>query len=972
MYALLLCSLVACGGADEALKPGRAQAASHAAPAPAAAPGLTANGPSLAAALGNANGTPMTASPPVAEHRQLGSNGRVVLYGPGDLPPPASPWPTAAPESREYHVDSQLGRDDYDGRSPDTAWRTLRRLASAPLAPGDQVMLACGSVWRETLQLATSGSATRPIVVRAAGACGQAPAIDGSLTLDATAWSRSHGAVYQTMMAEPPLQLFSDAGAWVAAHHPNRNDNGPRYLALVADGDIAVSGGREVSTRLQVGDDLVLPAGASLAQGTRVRVRTAAYVIDDLAVASLDGRTLTLAAPTTYPVKAGWGYLLTGQPWMVDSAGEWVHDATSGRLLAHAMGDAAAPQLPTSATVLKLGIDLGNRDHVVIDGLAVRKVGTGAWLRGGQGLVLRNCVIEDTADRGIDAANSRAVVIESNRIERTGEDALFAGGMVAAAAEGLVARDNHIRQSGVLMAGDAVLSLPRRSYGAILAGRAASVSGNRVIDSAYIGIRVFENSRVQRNVVIGSCTILDDCGAIYTLGAGNQSSFTDNLVLRVRGNPAGKPMAARAAQAQGIYLDDDASDVTVARNTVIDADHGLQLHDVSGNQIQGNRLYGNRVAQLWLQETRRLPDGSGTTVGNRIVGNQLVPVHALSRAMLLETVQSSAAALGHFDHNRYFDATPGRLGTVATSGGAIDVGPVEWFTWPGLASAAPADGAGSATSTDGSAGYAVLTANLVPNGDLVSSASGWSQWSAAAPSGSVQVQTCGGSPCLRFVSGGAPSLLSSPNFSLDKGRWYRLSVDLASLGPTRPVQLVVRRGGGGNNGYERLADRNLALTVGPELARHSLVFQASGSVRAADPNTGDLGARIDVEGLSAGQALLLARLELVPIALADSALLSVALVNAGSAAIDAPCPLPAQKLDLCGQMVDLADAGAVLAGRTVSWPLRLDPTAAVILHVRDPALIDSDGDGIADFQDQCPATSPRQTVNARGCAFGQR
>lgn len=90
-------------------------------------------------------------------------------------------------------------------------------------------------------------------------------------------------------------------------------------------------------------------------------------------------------------------------------------------------------------------------------------------------------------------------------------------------------------------------SLPRRSYGAVLAGQAATVSGNVIVDSGYIGIRVFERSVVDGNVVIGSCTVLDDCGAIYTLGAGNGSRITGNVVLAVRGNPGGEPgTAARA------------------------------------------------------------------------------------------------------------------------------------------------------------------------------------------------------------------------------------------------------------------------------------------------------------------------------------------------------------------------------------------------------------------------------------------
>jgi hypothetical protein len=56
---------------------------------------------------------------------------------------------------------------------------------------------------------------------------------------------------------------------------------------------------------------------------------------------------------------------------------------------------------------------------------------------------------------------------------------------------------------------------------------------------------------------------------------------------------------------------------------------------------------------------------------------------------------------------------------------------------------------------------------------------------------------------------------------------------------------------------------------------------------------------------------------------------------------------------------------------TVAWPLSLAPGETAVVFTRLAALIDSDGDGIADFQDSCAATTPGLTTNARGCALGQ-
>ncbi len=966
MLSLLFCGLLACGGADQAT-----------APAEPASPVLALAAPSPASLVWPlAEGERSTAVAAAALDNSLdsalGTHGRVVLTGLPTVPTRARPWPDTSPAGRRFHVDSQLGNDKLDGRTVDRPWRSLARLTTAALEPGDRIVLACGSRWRESLRLGASGTAARPLVIEAAAGCSQPPTIDGSVDLPASAWVRQAGAVYVAALAPAPLQLFSSAGVWVEAHHPNRGANGPGFFTMAADGNLASANGRDVSTRLGTGDDLLLPPAARLGSGSHVRVRSAAFVIDDLPIAGVDGHTLTLASPSTYPLKAGWGYLLTGQAWMVDSAGEWFHDAAGGRLLAHDLGGSAEPRLPTSASVLATGIDLQGRAHVVVDGLLVRKVGTGALLQRSQAVQVRNSRFEDLADRGIDAAESSAVVIESNRIERSGTDAVFAGGIGAGAAIGLTVRNNHIRSSGVLMAGAAVLSLPRRSYGAILAGQAATVSDNLIVDSGYIGIRVFERSVVERNVVVGSCSVLDDCGAIYTLGAGNDSRIVGNLVLHVRGNTAGKPSSNQASQAQGIYLDDDAAGVRVERNTVIGADHGLQLHDASANQVLDNRLYGNRVAQLWMQETRLQADGSGTTRGNRIEGNQFAPLHARSRSLLLETHQSSAASFGSFDRNRYFDAAPGRIGSVGTAVGGRDFTAAQWFATPGLASTGAADPQGSASSGDGHASYTVAGANLVPNGNLAAGAAGWSHWNATAPHGQLHYAACDASPCLRYTGGAPSGLVSSPNFSLEQGNWYRLAVDIATDAEDQPLQLVVRRGGGGSNGYELLAERDLSFIAGTRWQRYSVVYQATRSVRSNDDVTGDLGARFDIEGVAAGRSLSLARLEIMSITPSLAPRISLALVNAGDASVDLACPLADDQARLCTQLADLADPAGSSDARRVTWPVRLAPRSAVLLRAFEAASPDSDGDGISDWQDSCPGSAHRQVVNAAGCALEQR
>ena len=63
----------------------------------------------------------------------------------------------------EYFLDSAGGDDANDGKSPETAWRSLSRLDKAALEPGDVVRFRRDRVWRGTLRT-KSGSEGKPVV----------------------------------------------------------------------------------------------------------------------------------------------------------------------------------------------------------------------------------------------------------------------------------------------------------------------------------------------------------------------------------------------------------------------------------------------------------------------------------------------------------------------------------------------------------------------------------------------------------------------------------------------------------------------------------------------------------------------------------------------------------------------------------------------------------------------------------------
>jgi parallel beta-helix repeat protein len=915
--------------------------------------------------------TPLAAE--VGTARALGVSANLAIDGVPNVPPVAAAI-TPNAQGRTYHVNSIDGHDANDGLSAQVTskpadagkgpWRSLAKLMTSGLTAGDTVQLACGSVWRETLSLPSNGTAALPITVIAPAGCTSPPTIDGRVALPPSAWTLHKGSIYKAALDTPALQLFADGGVFSEAHHPNKGDviadlTSP-YLAMSADGNATgASGG---STVLNTGVDFSAVAGSD-AGAARVRVRINPYVINDLPVSRFDGKQIVLARATDYQARAGWGYLLTGQLWMLDSPGEWHHDAAARQLYAR-MPNSAAPTSAVQVGVLAVGINLQSRANIVVDGVAVRGVGLGVDMRRSTAVQLRNSVVEDTAGVGVDFAASKQAVVESNRVSRTVGDAVTGWGAASESITsnwigddtGSTIRNNLIRDSGVLMDGDKVLSLPRRSLAGIFTGGKAVISGNVIVNSGYIGILSNAGSTVTENFIYGACSVQDDCGGIYI---GSNSQVRRNTVVHARGSLVGQPVAQRGTSAQGLYIDDDGTGVTIEDNTVVDTDFGIQLHNATKNVVRGNRLYGNRKGQMWLQEDSNRSNTNGDLSGNVIEGNLMAGISPTAVGILLTTRFASTAAFGRFDGNRYFDRAAPTVVSMGNSGASRAMSLGQWRASTGVGSALAVDAQGSGTSLRGYSNYSLNGGNLIANSGLQTNTAGWSSWNQTAPAGQVTREACPAGTCLRYVAGGSAGVLTSPSFAVQQGAWYRLSVDVAAETDNQVFPLVVRAGA---PDYAWVSDRSLIFNANRAWARYSMVFQAKKTLDGSAAAAGQL-ARIDIDGIDVGKSVRIANLEVVAVTPDAWAQTSGVFVNAAGTSRSAACPFTASTPALCGKLFNLAD------DQPITWPLSVPPRSAVIAYAQEISLIDSDGDGISDAQDRCPSSTSGAVVNAAGCEF---
>ncbi len=763
--------------------------------------------------------------------------------------------------------------------------------------------------------------------------------------------------------APVPTQLI-DAGEPVnVAHHPNAgvDANRPQSVYLLTAGAstvITTTGGQRVSPDVVVGD-MKLPAGVTLTPGVTLHLRENGWRVDPHTVTAVSGKRLSISPSTSYPMQFGlWGYYFTGALWMLDSPGEWHFNASDSTLYFWS-ASGGKPAGSVRYASLDQAINLVKARYITIEGLRIEGVRQGIDLHDAKGIVLRDLEITDIQDDGIRAIGAVDSVIEFSRFLRTGGDAIH-----ALYSSGLIVHANDIRDNGVRLRNGLVANLPKTTYAAIRGGNRAHITHNRIENIGYMGIQTDHSSTIMGNAVLNSCTVLNDCGGVYLPSTAYDTLVSGNLLLTSPGNTDGL-YPTLPAHSAGLYFDEHAHGVVANDNTVSGYSYGAQIHNSWNITLYGNTFYGNTTNQLLMQEQRNAAFVDGDTHSNRVSNNRFVSADEGNAVYLLST-KTTAYDFGTFEGNLYsslyspvvlVENQPGNLRSANTL--------YDWQTATNAGVSRNQDvGARVAAPRPGLA-VGLTGASVVWNGDFSAGKSSWSS-SSSAPAATLAVEDCspGPSRCLAVTTGGGNTMVGTPRFSI-KNQWYRVSFDVRADRDNTPLWVVVRRAG--TVSYAYLMPSSVGVTAGTSWKRYSFNFKSTAQVTVSEA-PGVLGARLDFEQIPTGRKVWLANVEMNPLSRGDGSAIgtgSFLLSNPDRFPIALDCPLQATQPERCASFVDFDD------GSLLSWPLVLDSMASRIVFTQDLSLPDTDQDGIANSQDQCPATPAGPTVNAIGCAFGE-
>lgn len=758
--------------------------------------------------------------------------------------------------------------------------------------------------------------------------------------------------------ADPVAQVFEGGDPITVAHHPNMGYDSSKpesvyFNTSVASTYFVDSTGRLASNYFVGAADEKLPAGAVLAAGNQVFIRTQNWSLGNYTVTGVSGKRVSFSPNSSHPLSfPGWGYFYTGALWMLDSPGEWFYDANN-RTLYVWTSTGAAPGSTFSYSRLSQAADLFGRAYISIDGIAFRNASRGLDLSRSTGVQLTHSDIRNTAAEGVAGSASRNLSIRSTIFRNNLTDAVQASNSTD-----FSLTDSDIEDSGVVVNADGkVTSLPAPSYGAVAAGTKSVIRNNRIRNAAYIGIAVDSGSVVSDNAIETYCLVLNDCGGIYSFG-GSGVLFENNYVSAGRGTRNGIP-AALNTHTNGLYFDRGTNASTVRGNTVFGSDVGMQLIDARNNVIENNRFFGNKSKQLWLQQSARDFNATlGNVYGNVVRNNQFFPV-STGASVFQNGSNADPAVFATYSGNRYSTLLSPLIVTENSLFGSNSYQLADWQAAVGGNGARASDTTGAIAAPLTGRGLGRLGSNLVTNGRLLTDTAGWTRGGSPAPA--VTYGSCpdGTSSCLSVTGAGTDGMLSSPRFQLTAGTWYRVTFDAAVKPSSQPINVMVRRAG--PTSYDSLMGDALSYSGKHTFSRYTFTFKATAT---ASFSSTDKGARLDFSGVTSGRQITVTNVEVVPISGVIGGE-SQFLLLSNTSRVNQQKSCPVTDSVVCASYLSFLD------GLPVSWPVTLTPLQTMIIFAQDSRLPDTDGDGIPDAQDLCPGTSVGATANSAGCSREQ-
>ncbi|MBD3630196.1 malectin domain-containing carbohydrate-binding protein [Cyclobacterium sp.] len=547
-------------------------------------------------------------------------------------------------QAANYYFSSEIGddsRSSSQAQSANSPWKSIDKLnAIIPsLNPGDKIFFRRGDVFYGSILINTSGTAGSPITFGAYGS-GPDPVITSLLRL--SNWQSVGNGVYEAGDSRLPnhkvnMVTINDIPQEMG-RYPNSNTAEKGYLTYESH-----SGNRSIS-------DYQLSSSPNWTGG-EVVIRKVYWITDRHRITSHSGNTVNYSPnpDTSYEPRAGYGYYIQDHPSTLDRYGEWYYNPLNKKLRVYFGGDPGNTDLEVS-TFDFIVYKTGNAKYITFENLHFKGANRNAFqFVGGNDIKIINCKMDLSGENGLFIEGVSNFQVENSQVSHSNNI-----GMNIRNSQSAVIRGNRINSTylfpGHGRSGDNV------GLAIFTDGDDNLIEYNEIKKTGYIGIRFGGNdSQVRYNYIDGFCYTKNDGGGIYTYQHKNtrfkNRKITNNIILNGLGVKEGTTIEnfVSKPQAEGIYLDDNVTDVEISGNTVGHmATKGIYLHNTDNIRVINNTVY-DAENLIFLRN-----DLMGNPLANTLIdNNKLLAKDASQNFVYVHSIYNDVAELARFNNNQY-------------------------------------------------------------------------------------------------------------------------------------------------------------------------------------------------------------------------------------------------------------------------------------------------------------------------------
>jgi len=553
-------------------------------------------------------------------------------------------------QAATYHVSSTNGNDvctglaqtPYSTGTTACPIKTLSKLNTITLAPGDNILFKKGDTFYGSIIINRSGTAGSPITFSSYGS-GEKPIITGFT--EVSSWINLGNNIWESsnqVSALSTVNMVAVNGANTAmGRWPNLDNTiNKGYLTY------------QTSTPKSITSASL--SGTPNWTGAEAIVKSTNFSIERRIITSQSGATLNWATDAGRGPSNGFGFFIQNDIRTLDQQNEWYYNPTTKKISIYSTSQ------PTNVKVASVDVLLDVlQNYVTIDGLnfiGANKHGishntldtparhnlivqnsdfsfvglSGVTLRGSNISILNNTVNHSNGSGLQSTSNSSYVTISGNSVSNIG---LFPG-------------------MGI-------------SYAALGAGNTSSnitIENNNISNVGQNGITFHGSNITVRNNFVDTYSIhMDDGGGIYSYtGANGQLATMNNILIEGNiiingvGSPEGTDLHFPAIAA-GIYLDNKSTNVEVSGNSLFNNRYiGLFLNDTSNINIHNNTVFGTwETAVNQTSAQFRINNGTGSISYGLQVNNNIFVAKSMNQEALYIWGTEINIPLIAFDNNYY-------------------------------------------------------------------------------------------------------------------------------------------------------------------------------------------------------------------------------------------------------------------------------------------------------------------------------